>query len=116
MARLKKRAGHLPVLAIALTLAISSVSLSSSWADNGFTEGAREVGRGFKKMGQETGQAVKDGGREVGEGFFKIGKATGEQAGKTGRSVGQWFKAAGKKTGEAFKQAGRSIQDFFTGD
>jgi hypothetical protein len=84
------------------------------WAENTFKEGGKEVGQGFKKMGEETGKAVKEGGKEIGRGFKEMGKDTGHATKKTGRSVGEWFRDAGHKTGDAFSEMGRSIGRFFT--
>jgi hypothetical protein len=103
---MRKMAG---IIIIALFLA------TPVWAENTFKEGGKEVGQGFRKMGKETGQAVKEGGKEVGQGFKQMGKETGQAAKKTGMTVGEWFRDAGRKTGEAFREMGRNIKRFFTG-
>jgi hypothetical protein len=86
-----------------------------AWGDNQFKEGGKEVGQGFKKMGEETGRVVKEGSKEVGRRFKEAGKETGEAAKNTGRGIGAWFRDLGQRTGDAFREMGRSIRRFFTG-
>jgi len=73
-------------------------------AENSVKEAGKEIGQGFKKIGQDTGTAFKEGGKEVGQGFRDLGKETGQAAKKAGRSVGDWF-----------RDLGRSFKSFFTG-
>jgi hypothetical protein len=73
------------MIAVMLVLWLAAPSL----ADNGFKEGAREIGQGFK-----------EGSQKVGEGFKELGKAGREvekDAKKTGRTIGEWFRDTGKR-------------------
>jgi hypothetical protein len=98
---------RIAMIAVMLTLWLAV----PGWADNGFKEGAREVGQGFKKLGKE----FKECGKEVGQGFKRAGLEAGQEAKKTGRSIGEWFRDTGKKTGDTFRELGQNIRKFFTG-
>jgi hypothetical protein len=104
----EKKEVDMRIVMIAVMLALWLAA--PGWADNGFKEGAREVGQGFKKLGEE----FKEGGKEVGQGFKKAGLEAGQEAKKTGRSIGEWFRDTGKKTGDALKELGLNIRKFFT--
>jgi hypothetical protein len=56
-----------------------------------------------------------DGGRQIGRGFADIFSATGSAFKKSGKAVGKGFKQAGKDTGRAFKQMGKDIGRAFSG-
>jgi hypothetical protein len=88
------------MIAVMLVLWLAAPSL----ADNGFKEGAREIGQGFKegsqKVGEgfkELGKEVKEGGKEVAQGFKKAGREVEKDAKKTGRTIGEWFRDTGKR-------------------
>ena len=44
---------------IIVVMVFSLITMGS--ADNAFKEGGKEVGQGFRKMGKDTGRAVKEG-------------------------------------------------------
>lgn len=92
---------------IIILVTISLFLAVPTWAENGFTEGGKQVGQGVKTMTHETGRAFKEGGKEVGQGFKEMGQETGQTAKETGSSVGSWFRDAGRKTGGAFREMGR---------
>jgi len=87
-----------------------------SWAENSVKEAGREVGQGFKKIGQDTGKAFKEGGKEVGQGFKKLGKETGKAFQEGGKETGLAAKKTGRSVGEWFSGLGHSIKRFFTGE
>lgn len=84
-------------------------------ADNPVKESGKEIGQGFKKIGQDTGKAFKEGGKEVGQGFKKLGKETGKAVKEGSRETGQAAKKAGRSAGEWFRDLGRSFKKFFAG-
>ena len=85
------------------------------WAENSFKEAGKEVGQGFKKIGQDTGKAFKEGGKEVGQGFKDLGRETGKAFKEGGKETGQAMKKAGRSMGDWFRDLGHSIKRFFTG-
>lgn len=97
-------------------LAMVMVALGSpSWAENSVKEAGKEVGRGFKKIGQDTGKAFKEGGKEVGQGFKELGKETGKAFKEGGKEIGPAAKKAGRSVGDWFRDVGHSFKRFFTG-
>lgn len=60
-------------------------------------------------------ETVRDGAREVGRGFKEMGQAVGQAARRDGKAVGQAFREAGIATGKAFRELGRDIRKEFTG-
>lgn len=58
-------------------------------------------------------EEFKEGGREIGQGFKRIGQETGETVKKTGQAIGEGFKKAGKETGKAMKEMGQDISNDF---
>lgn len=84
-------------------------------ADNQVKEAGKEIGQGFKKMGQDTGKAFKEGGKEVGQGFRKFGKETGKAIKEGGKETGTAAKKTGKSMGDWFREVGHSFKKFFTG-
>jgi hypothetical protein len=84
-------------------------------ADTSVKEAGKEIGQGFKKIGQDTGKAFKEGGKEVGQGFKKLGKETGNALKDGGKETGQAVKKSGKTMGDWFREVGRSFKKFFTG-
>jgi hypothetical protein len=110
-----KLCGRIQSMRRRIGIVIISIFLAvPAWADNAFTDGAKNVGNGFKRMGQETGWAFKEGGEKVGHGVREMGRETGQTVKETGISVGEWFRDTGQKTGEAFQEMGRNIRSFFT--
>lgn len=83
-------------------------------AETSVKEAGKEIGQGFKKIGQDTGKAFKEGGKEVGQGFKKLGKETGNALKEGGKETGQAAKKTGNTVGEWFRGVGRSIRSFFT--
>ena len=84
-------------------------------ADNSVKEAGKDIGQGFKKIGQDTGKAFKEGGKEVGQGFKKLGKETGKAVQEGGKETGQAAKKTGKTMGDWFRGVGHSFKKFFTG-
>jgi hypothetical protein len=85
------------------------------WAENSVKEAGKEVGRGFKKIGQDTGKAFKEGGKEVGQEFRSLGKETGKAFKEGGKETGHAAKKVGRSTGEWFRDLGHSFRRFFSG-
>lgn len=84
-------------------------------ADNSVKEAGKDIGQGFKKIGQDTGKAFKEGGKEVGQGFKKLGKETGKAVQEGGKETGEAAKKTGKTMGDWFRGVGHSFKKFFTG-
>ena len=84
-------------------------------ADNSVKEAGKEIGQGFKKIGEDTGKAFKEGGKEVGQGFKHLGKETGKALKEGGKETGHAAKKTGKSVGEWFRDLGHSFKKFFTG-
>ena len=84
-------------------------------AENSVKDAGKEIGQGFRKIGQDTGKAFKEGGKEVGQGFKQLGKETGKAAKEAGRETGQAAKKTGKTMGDWFRGVGHSIKRFFGG-
>ena len=84
-------------------------------ADNSVKETGKEIGQGFKKIGEDTGKAFKEGGKEVGKGFKDLGKETGKAFKEGGQEAGHAAKKTGKSVGDWFKDLGHSFKKFFTG-
>jgi len=84
-------------------------------ADNSVKEAGKEIGQGFKKIGQDTGKAFKEGGKEVGQGFKELGKETGKAFKEGGKESGNAAKKTGRSVGDWFKDLGHSIKKIFTG-
>jgi len=84
-------------------------------ADSSLKESGKEIGQGFKKIGQDTGKAFKEGGKEVGQGFKNLGKETGKALKESGKETGHAAKKTGTTVGEWFRGVGRSFKTFFTG-
>lgn len=84
-------------------------------ADNSVKEAGKDIGQGFKKIGQDTGKAFKEGGKEVGQGFKKFGKETGKAVQEGGKETGEAAKKTGKTMGDWFRGVGHSFKKFFTG-
>lgn len=74
----------------ALCVLLLSVPVS---ADSGFRERSREIGQGFRKLGQATGSVFIESGRCIGDVFRRITRVTG-----------QAFRDAGRKSGEVFRK------------
>lgn len=98
-----------------LQMVIVLVAALPCLAETSVKEAGREIGQGFKKMGQDTGKALKEGGKEVGQGFKKLGRETGEAVKEGSKETGQAAKKSGKSIGDWFKGVGRSIKVFFNG-
>lgn len=62
---------------------------------NEFKQGGKEVGQGFKHMGQATGKVAKSSGKAIGMGFKKAGQETGKAMKVMGKQIGQSFKSGG---------------------
>ena len=86
-----------------------------SWAEKSVKEAGKEVGQGFKKIGEDTGKAFKEGGKEVGQGFKNLGTETGKAFKEGGKETGQAAKKAGRSMGDWFRGLGHSIKKIFTG-
>lgn len=86
----------------------------SCQADNSIKESGKEIGQGFKRMGEETGKAFKEGGKEVGQGFKNLGKETGRAIKEGSKDTGHAAKKTGKSVGDWFRGVGHSIKKFFT--
>ncbi|MBL0224870.1 MAG: hypothetical protein IPQ16_04610 [Geobacteraceae bacterium] len=84
-------------------------------AENPVKEAGKDVGQGFKKIGEDTGKAFKEGGKEVGQGFKKLGKETGKALKEGGKETGQAAKKTGRSVGDWFRGLGHSFKRFFTG-
>jgi hypothetical protein len=85
-------------------------------ADNSVKEAGKEIGQGFKKIGEDTGKAFKEGGKEVGQGFKNLGKETGKAFKEGGKETGLAAKNTGKSVGDWFRGLGQSFKKFFNGD
>lgn len=85
-------------------------------ADNPVKESGKEIGQGFKKIGEDTGKAFKEGGKEVGQGFKNLGKETGKALKEGGKETGQTAKKTGKSVGDWFRGVGHSIKKIFTAE
>ena len=84
-------------------------------ADTTVKEAGKEIGQGFKKIGEDTGKAFKEGGKEVGQGFKNLGKETGKALKEGGRETGQAAKKTGRSLGDWFRDVGHSFKKFFSG-
>jgi hypothetical protein len=84
-------------------------------AENSVKEAGKEVGQGFKKIGEDTGKAFKEGGKEVEQGFKNLGTETGKAFKEGGKETGQAAKKAGRSMGDWFRGLGHSIKKIFTG-
>jgi hypothetical protein len=91
------------------------VCVSPCMADNPVKESGKEIGQGFRKIGQDTGKAFKEGGKEVGQGFRKLGKETGKVVKESSKETGQAAKKGGRSMGEWFRDLGHSFKKFFAG-
>ena len=78
-------------------------------------EAGKEIGQGFKKIGEDTGTAFKEGGKEIGQGFKTLGKETGKAVKEGGKETGNVAKKTGKSVGDWFREVGHSVKKFFTG-
>ena len=78
----------------AVAALISLLIVPAGYA-NEFKEGGKEVGQGFKHMGQATGKVAKKSGKAIGEGFKKAGQETGKAMKVMGKQIGQSFKSGG---------------------
>ena len=47
-----------------------------SFADTGFTEGAKEIGQGIREGTKETGKGIREGIEEVGKAIVQMEKVT----------------------------------------
>jgi hypothetical protein len=79
----EKEEANMRIIMIAVTLMLWLAA--PCWADNGFKEGAKEIGQGFK-----------EGSKKVGEGFKELGKEVKE----SGKEVGQGLKKAEQEVGK----------------
>ena len=86
-----------------VTIVIAAIG-DPCWAENSLKGAGKEIGQGFKKIGQDTGKAFNEGSKEVGQGFKHLGIETGKA-----------FKEGGKEIGPAAKKTGRSVGDWFRG-
>ena len=84
-------------------------------AENSVKEAGKEIGQGFKKIGEGTGKAFKEGGKEVGQGVKDLGRETGKAFKEGGKETGEAAKKTGRSLGDWFRDLGHSIKSFFTG-
>jgi len=101
------------VLIVSIAILLSG---TPGLAENPVKEAGKEVGQGFKKLGQDTGKAFKEGGKEVGQGFREFGKETGKAFKEGGKEIGPAAKKTGRSVGDWFRDAGHSIKRFFSGE
>jgi hypothetical protein len=92
-----------------------AASAGPCWPENSVKEAGKEVGQGFKKIGQETGKAFKEGGKEVGHGFKELGIETGKAFKEGGKEVGPAAKKTGRSVGDWFRDVGHSFKKAFGG-
>lgn len=98
-----------------IVLTVVAVCSAPCRAEQSVKEAGKQVGQGFKKIGQDTGTAFKEGGKEVGQGFKNLGKETGKAFKEGGKEIGPAAKKTGRSMGDWFKGLGHSIKHFFTG-
>lgn len=59
-------------------------------------------------------ETVQEGAKNVGHGFKEMGQAVGHAAKRDGTAVGHAFRDAGVATGKAFRELGHEIRNVFT--